>query len=71
MIWLVVRLTTLALELGGLFYTAKRLHEERYFAAFLLLLFDIAIVVSFVLSHYFVEVVIGKSEHRNRERWWV
>lgn len=70
MIW-VLRLVVLLVELAGLFFAIRLVHDGEFGVAFLRLLFETAILIMFVLTHCLIEWILSRNTLKNRNRWWV
>jgi multisubunit Na+/H+ antiporter MnhB subunit len=72
MIW-IIRLAVLAVELGGLLFAVKLVHEDKLGVAFQQLLVESILLIIFVLTHCFIEMILnkGKRARKNNQRWWI
>jgi len=62
----VIRWVSLILGLLGTAWTAKLGHDGRFREAYFFLLFDITLIVAFVMSHVLVDWFIDKFDKNDR-----
>jgi heme O synthase-like polyprenyltransferase len=67
----VIRIAVLLVEIGGLFFAIKLVHEKEFSTAFRVFLFESIILIVFVLTHCLIEVILERSTRRNNVRWWL
>ena len=67
----VIRIAALLVEIGGLFFVIKLVHDEKFGTAFRVFLFETIILVVFVLTHCLIEVILERATRRNNVRWWL
>jgi hypothetical protein len=70
MIW-VIRLSVLLIELVGLVYALKLIHEGQFRSGLLLFAIETVVLIVFVLTHCLIEMILDRHKRKHRSRWWV